>query len=230
VFLDRPFDFVTEIDLQVELARLLDESLVEMGEQTGSVADPRLVGDTRSYKQVHKDRIEARLQELEAMRRVHTEVSVEQGKRYDVVVFNETVQYPVEWVSNGSKRFDERDLDAVIELKYVKNKCYPPTDCSIRDDRLEEWSIDELQEELDTEENKLEDDLWELQSLPERVETFFVVFSNNNYLFAEPLSSAEQAETKKKRVGGAVRRWLQSAASGTDILYVHPQGKTWITG
>jgi len=176
VFLDRPFDFVTEIDLQVELARLLDESLVEMGEQTGSVADPRLVGDTRSYKLVHKDRIEARLQELEAMRRVHTEVSVEQGKRYDVVVFNETVQYPVEWVSNGSKRFDERDLDAVIELKYVKNKCYPPTDCSIRDDRLEEWSIDELQEELDTEENKLENDLWELQSLPERVETFFVVF------------------------------------------------------
>ena len=171
VFVERPFDFVTEVDLQVELARLFDEGLAEESNRFSIIADPRLVGGTQSYKQVYKDSIEDRMQDLETMRRVHTEVSVKQGKRYDVTVFDQTIQYPVEWVSTGSKRFDERDLEAVVELKYVKNKCYPQTHCSIRDDRLPEQPIDELQEELDTEENKLEGDIRELRALPDNVET-----------------------------------------------------------
>lgn len=228
-FVTRPFDFVTEVDLQVELARRLDDDLAERDARMASVSDPRLVGGTRSYKEVYKETIEERLQEQQAMGRVHTEVSVKQGKRYDIAVFNETVQHPLEWVSAGSKRFDERDLDAVVELKYVKNKCYPPTHCSIRDDRLLELSLPDLVEELDTKENKLEGDLEELRALPDTVETYFVLVSNNNYLFAEPLSTAEQAEEKKKRVGEAARHWLRETVDKTGVLYVHPRGKTWLS-
>lgn len=155
---------------------------------------------------------------------MHTEVSVTQGKRYDVAVLKQQLDSPIEWVNNGSKRFDAGDLSAAIELKFVKNRCYYPTTCSIRDDRLIGWTTDEIITRLETDANKLAADLTALDGLPASVETHLVIFSNNNYLFGEPLTEVDRSQPRKVAAGAAAQRWLSETRGDTHVWYAHPRG------
>lgn len=194
-----------------------------------TVQNPRLVGDTKSYKQSYKDVVEKRFRERGEIERVRLNASVGKRTKFDTIVFNGTVNHPVEWVRSGSKRFSNDDLDAAFGIKFIKNKCYPPTTCSVNSDEILKMDMGELQSILNTDENSLLGEFDKLHSLPDAVDTFFILVSNNNYLFADPLAESEERETKKQRVGMAAREWLRDKAGDITILYVHPRGKTWIS-
>jgi len=77
-------------------------------------------------------------------------------------------------------------------------------------------------------ENSIGSDIDNLNSLPAGVSAIFVMVSNNNYLFADPLSEEEQTEEKKQRAGFGVREWFRAEADGVSVLYIQPRGTTWI--
>lgn len=229
-FTERPFDYVTESDLQARLVHLLRRKLIDKAALGATVDDHHLDvdGSHRSYKQAYKQAIEESLREHSTMNRVHTEVSVAQGKRYDVVVFKDTITQ-IKWVRSGSKRYNKQDLDAVFELKYVKNRCYFPTKCHINSPEILDTDIDILKHELDLEKNKIKQDLNDLNDLPKRVETYLLIFSNNNYLFKQPLTEPEKNEKTKAKIGKAAQTYLRENAEDTTILYAHPLGYTELT-
>lgn len=228
-FIDCPINYGTEADLRVRLYQLLVEELAATGRTHADVTDPRLVGDTRTYKRAYKDTVEQRFRDRGTIRRVRLDVSTDKRQQYDIVVFDTALEHPVEWIRSGSKRFDENDLSAAFNIKFIKNKCYPPTQCPITDDSIVEMELSELQSVLNVKENNLRGDLEELRALPDSVDTFFVLISNNNYLFADPLVEAERTERKKRRIGTAVQTWLRDNAGDVNVLYIHPGGSTWIT-
>lgn len=228
-FIDRPIEYGTEADIRVRLYQLLVEKLEEMGQTHADVTDPRLVGETRSYKHAYKETVAERFRERGRIQRVRLDASIDKRQQYDVVVFDTALEHPVEWIRSGSKRFDETDLAAAFDIKFIKNKCYPPTQCSITDDSILEMDPAELRSVLNVKENNLRGDLEELRALPDTVDAFFVLISNNNYLFGDPLTEAERTERKKRRIGAAVRTWLRENAGDVTVLYVHPRGSTWIS-
>ena len=227
-FVDQPIEYGVEADLRVRLHRLLTEALEQTGSVRAEMHEPSILGETPSYKSAYKEMVERRLRERESIHRVRLDVSVDKRRKYDLVCFEQEIRSPIDWIRSGSKRFSESDLDAVFGLKFIKNKCYPPMRCSITDDRILEMEPSELQSKFNKKENSIGTDIEDLNSLPSDTTAIFVLVSNNNYLFLEPLSEAEHAERKKKQAGLAARNWLQDAVDGVGILYVHPGGTTWI--
>lgn len=227
-FVDQPIEYGAEADIRVRLCRFLTEELKEDGSVRAQVETPNISGETPSYKRAYKEMVERRLERRGSIRRVRLDVSVDKRRKYDVVCFDQNVTSPIEWIRSGSKRFSERDLDGVFGIKFIKNKCYPPLRCSITDDQILEMELSELQSEFNHQENSLGSDIDALSSLPPETTAIFVLVSNNNYLFQEPLSEEEHVERKKKRAGLAARNWLRDAGDGVGILYVHPGGVTWI--
>lgn len=227
-FVDQPIEYGAEADLRVRLHRFLTEALEEHDAVRAEMHEPTILGETPSYKQAYKEMVETRLKERGSIQRVRLDVSVDKRRKYDLVCFNREIQSPVDWIRSGSKRFSESDLDAVVGLKFIKNKCYPPMRCSITDDRILEMELSELQSEFNKKENSIGRDIEQLNSLPSDTTAIFILVSNNNYLFLKPLSEAEHAERKKKQAGLAARNWLQNAVDGVGVLYVHPGGMTWI--
>jgi len=227
-FLSQPIEYGTEADLRVRLYQLLSDQLEEDGQTSAEVTDPRLVGDTRSYKEAYKRTVESKLGQRGSIDRVRLDVSVDKRRQYDIGCFSERIGSPIKWVRSGSKRFNERDLDAAFCLKFIKNKCYPPLRCSITDDSLLEMDSTELQSVFNAKENSIGSDIENLNSLPSDVTAIFILVSNNNYLFAEPLSEAEQGEQKKQQAGLGVRQWFRAEADDISVLYVHPRGSRWI--
>lgn len=228
-YIDRPVEFGTEADLRVRLHKLLTDELREESQLYADVKDPRLVGETRSYKQAYKQNIESKLRERGSINRIRLDTSVDKRRQYDLVCFKNRVEAPISWVRSGSKRFDEKDLDATFGIKYIKNKCYPPIRCPISDESLLDMDLGELQSVFNAKENSIGSDIEDFNSLPADVTSVFVLISNNNYLFVEPLTEEEQNEQKKQRAGIGGQEWLKSAADDVDVLYVHPYGSTWIT-
>lgn len=228
-FIESPIEYGTEADFRVHLYQLLVNKLEENNEKMAVAQNPSLVGDTKSYKQPYKDIVEKRFRHSGKIGRVRLDASTGKRQKFDVILFNEVLNSPVEWVRSGSKRFNEDDLDAVFGIKFIKNKCYPPAHFPINSGEILKMNLDELQSVLNTDENSLLGDLEELHALPESVDTFFILISNNNYLFADPLAESEQTEQKKQRIGMAAREWLSDKSDDVRILYVHPRGKTWIS-
>lgn len=228
-YIDQPVEFGTEADLRVRLYQLLADKLSEESQTHAEVKDPRLVGETRSYKQAYKQEIESKLKQHESINRIRLDTSVDKRRQYDLVCFKNQVESSISWVRSGSKRFDEKDLDAAFGLKYIKNKCYPPIRCPISDDSLLDMDLAELQSVFNEKENSIGSDIEDLDSLPPDITPVLILISNNNYLFAEPLTDEEQNEKKKQRAGIGSREWLKSAADDVGVLYVHPYGSTWIT-
>ncbi len=227
-FVDRPVEYGTEADLRVQLYGLLTDQLETSGSLQAKLHESKLIGETPSYKKGYKRTVETKLKEHGSIKRVRLDLSVDKRRKYDVVCFKENIRSPINWVRSGSKRFDEQDLDAVFGLKFIKNKCYPPMRCSIMDDRILEMDSSELKSEFNHKENSIGSNIEELKSVPSDVTAIFILVSNNNYLFLDPLTEEERGERKKIRAGHAARDWLQDAADGVGILYVHPGGVRWI--
>ena len=239
-FRENPLDYVAEADLQISLVELLRSRL----SPPTSVADGislEGVGDD-SFKREYPQTIERKLTQNGQLNRVHAEVSVKKGERLDAAVFRHELTEDIRWVSGGSKRFSEGDIEAAYELKFVKNKTSFPKHPGNSVDELaeDEPSVEGiLQREgsddplLDFDENKIRADIRELNELQEVENRFLLIFSNNNYLYHNPTpmekSSYRYGEVYHK-MGRAARRWMKREANDpVGILYVHPRGQTWIS-
>lgn len=227
-FIKNPGNFVAEADLQVRLVELIRDGLSD-GKST--VENPTLEGTPSSYKEGYWKKVQEGLETHGEIDRVHTEVSVEQGERVDVVVFKPEIEKQIEWVSNGSKRFSASDIEAVIELKFVKNKYKFPKQTGITVDGLKDRdpSVEELQKsgDLDFSENNIGADIKELNGLEEVPNRYLVLFSNNNYLFEKPLSEEESDYNNSElysTMGEAARNRISDELDdGVEFLYTHPR-------
>lgn len=230
-FVSHPLDFVTEVDLQVRLVDLLRR---ELSEGRSRVRDPILEDTPSSYKEEYWKEIQERLKKKGEIDRVHTEASVKQGERLDVAVFSREIENRIRWVSSGSKRFSTSDIDAVFELKFIKNKYKFPTKKGVTRDELQKKDppVDDLISDLDFSENKIESDVKELNRLDDVSNRFFLLFSNNNYLFGEPVTEPEQHYKYGDlyaKMGTAARKWISdNLDQDVGFLYVHPKAKQWI--
>lgn len=230
-FVGNPIDFVTEVDLQVRLVELLRSSL---SEDRSKVVDPVLENTQSSYKEEYWKAIQKGLGESGEIDRVHTEVSVQQGERLDVAVFDSVIEHRIQWVSSGSKRFVTSDIETVFELKFVKNKYKFPTKTGVTVDELQskDLSVSEIVDKLDFSENKIASDISELNRLDNISNRYFLIFSNNNYLFGDPVTEPEQNYKYGNlyaKMGEAARRWMRDELdSDVDLLYVHPKNSKWI--
>ncbi len=124
-FRQNPANFVTESDLKVRLVGILrdmlrNETCIIKNHKIGKIPD--------SYKKEYYKEIQNKLANC-SIDRVHTEVSVRKGKRFDVAVFTPRIGRVLmkgSDLTGGCKRFNESDLEAVFELKFVKNSyCVP---------------------------------------------------------------------------------------------------------
>lgn len=239
-FQQNPINYVTEADLQIALVELLRSELSPIVAATDDVT---LEGTSdTSFKRDYWQTLQAQLTKAGSLDRVHAEVSVQQGERLDVAVFQPELTQSIEWVAGGSKRFNERDIECVYELKFVKNKTsfpkhtgYPVAELADTDLSVEQLlqradSDDPL---LDFEENKLQADIQELNRLETVDERFLLLFANNNYLYHDPTlteTTAYRYGELYHRMGKAAREWMGSEAnSSVNILYVHPRGQVWLT-
>jgi len=241
-FVENPLNFVTEEDLRIRFIELMKDNL---NEEKTVVNRSRFLEDISEgaefepgnrYKQTYWEKIRKSGDKID---RVHTEVSVEKGKRIDVVVFKEKEDedkgIDVEWVQQGSKRYDSEDLDAAIELKFVKNKRYFPTETGFNP---EGEKISNIKNNLNLEENSLykgniddeqkKGDIDELSSLPDHVDKYLIIFSNNNYLYQGEEGDKHNNNFKTyNKVGEAARKKIRNLGKGkkgncVNILYAHP--------
>ena len=239
-FQENPINYVTERDFQVAMVEKLRAMLSPASATlTTTVLDG--TSDT-SFKRAYWQQIQRQMSTQGQIDRVHTELSVQKNERLDVAVFQPELSHPIQWVSGGSKRFDERDLEFVCELKFVKNKTSFPTTSGhpVRELAANPSSAPRLCESvssdtsiLDISENGIEKDIKELNRLSDVPTRIMLLVSNNNYLYQNP-TPAEKDDYRfgelYHRLGKAARRWMAKTASeGVDILYVHPRGSLWLT-
>ena len=226
-FVDSPLEYVAEFDVQTRYYERLRSELDARGELYAEVMRPNLAETTNGYERAYWQSAEEKLRRAGRFGRVHTEVSVTQGERIDLVVFGDRLERPIRWI-DGSKRFDERDLDAAFELKLVKNQSYFPTHVPVAS--IESLFEKELRSELDVERNCLKPDFDELKRLPNHVEAFSIIYSNENYLYTEPISPAKRDHRPEyARLGTVAREWISDRAGETNVLYAMPRGSQWLT-
>lgn len=236
-FVTNPADFVTGTDLRFDLARRLYDRVEP---PTSTVADSPLPETSEEpFKRNYWRAIRDKLEERGELSRVHADVSASEGGPFDVVVFEPRIG-SIDWVSHGSKRFRERDLEAAFELTFVERKFAFPK--HVGDDTLDTNvpSVEEILARtgssdpiLDFEENELRSDLRELNRLDDVEHRFLLLFSTNNYLYQNP-GARETDESRRgelyRRLGTAARAWLDDhAAPGVGILYAHPRGLAWVS-
>lgn len=239
-FQQNPTDYVAEADIQVGLVELLR---AELSPVVASADEIGFKGTSSgSFKRDYWQTIEQKLSENETLNRVHAEVSVRQGERLDVAVFGSELTEPIQWVSGGSKRFSENDIDCVYELKFVKNKTSFPKHSGNPVSELanKRPSVDTMLQRakssdplLDFSENKIRADIHELNRLTNVNERFLLLFSNNNYLYHNPTATESDSYRYGElyhRMGKAAREWIRQEADGdVEILYVHPRARLWVT-
>jgi hypothetical protein len=226
-FVNDPVEHVAEFDIQARYYERLRNELRDQRELYAEVTQPNLAEAKSGYKRAYWQSAERKLRSTGRFSRVHTEVSITQGERIDLVVFSGRLDHPIQWV-DGSKRFDKRDLDAAFELKFVENESFFPTHVSAAS--IASLSDEEIRADLDVVENGLQPDLGELKRHPDHVETFSIIYSNKNYLDREPVSSVEREHRPEyARLGRVAREWISDRAGDTDVLYVMPQGHHWLT-
>jgi hypothetical protein len=237
-FLDRPMDVTMEADMQCRLVEQLRRELKLNDTLMARCPNPPLTddGNYAQYKRPYIDKIAEHSSGTRGrLSRVHPEVNLSgsdaPNEQIDVVVFDRELSYPIRW-NGGSKRYDERDVTAAFELKFIKNQNVISNDfdtATLRRASENEMRSDSRIEQLDTQNRKLDYDLARLNELP-TAETYLIIFSHYNYLFQpELLDGSGATKRKNRKVGWTVDAWLSAEAEqgSTDILYVHPGGKTW---
>lgn len=236
-FIETPLDVSMEADMQCRLVERLRTELLAADALYATCPDPALTtdGNYAAYKRPYIDHIAKCDGDEEALSRVHPEVNLSDpdgpNEQIDVVVFDEELSHPVFW-NGGSKRYDERDVTAAFELKFITNQNVLsngfPTE-TLRSASEREMRKEDAVENLHMTNRKLEDDLDRLNDLPAAV-TYLIVFSHYNYLFQPPLLDGDSATREKNRkIGWTVDEWLSTEAAdgSTAILYAHPGGKRW---
>ncbi|AXG08459.1 hypothetical protein [Haloplanus rubicundus] len=236
-FLETPLDVSMEADMQCRLVERLRDILQNEDALYTTCHNPALTtdGNYAEYKRPYIDRIAESGRNDGSLSRVHPEVNLSDpdgpNEQIDVVVFDDELSYPVSW-NGGSKRYDERDVTAAFELKFITNQnvlSNELTTATLRSASKAEMRRDDAVEKLHTTNRKLEHDLNRLNDLPTD-DTYLIVFSHYNYLFQPDFLDLNTHTYKKNRkIGWAVDTWLSAEAESgsTEILYAHPGGKTW---
>lgn len=208
-FLRTPANFVAESDLKVRLVEILRRKLKK---DKCEIGNPE-IDKPNSYKKKYWEKIEKKTEKNPTISRVHTEVSVEKNKRFDVAVFRPgkiTLQFRGEDLAGGSKRFEPEDLEALIELKFVKNYYY--------------FGKGEERSEMDYGFLNIFPRIEEVfKSLDKVDRKFLVMFSHFNFLFKEPCEGEEEKGAVHKRSKKAKKK-LQEIDRKRDleILYIYP--------
>lgn len=227
-FVARPVDFTVEYEIQARHYERLRQRLADDGELEVVVDEPELTETSDGYKRAYWQAAESKWRESGGLTRVHPEMTVQKGERIDIGVLAQNTNR-VEW-NNGSKRFDAGHLDAAFEVKYVKNKPRFPTTAGVN--QLRDMDSAQLREVLDTAENGLIDDIRELGRLPDKTETFLLLYSNKNYLYADPVAEIERKhEPVYERLGKIAQDWITVTArkNDTGVLYATPRHYEWLT-
>ena len=237
-FIKNPGDFVTETDLQVQLASLLREAL---GRPPDANSPLFKVDSGSTFKQSYIDAVEDGYNH-EGIDLVHTEVSLEKGERIDIGVFD-SPQPTVRW-ENGSKKFNADDFAALFELKFVKNRKKPPTTTGFKpyQERNNSYGQGTLNSAINWEDIGVKADIEALgkrTSVPYRA---VLVFSNFNYYYHQPTKQEVDHAPLYEDLGNAAQSMMQKVGNdmGVNVLYVAPElggagrsgghcgGLTWI--
>lgn len=200
-FLRTPVNFVTESDLKIRLVEILRRRLKN---DKCKIGNPE-INKPNSYKKKYWREIEEKIKENPGISRVHAEVSVEKNKRFDIAVFKPKeiiLHFREEGLAGGSKRFEEKDLEAIIEIKFVKNNYY----FGKEEDYLNIFP-------------RIED----FQNLDKVDRKFLVIFSHFNFLFKDPCEMERKRGPIYKRSKKA-REELHKRTTKRDleILYIYP--------
>lgn len=172
---------------------------------------------------------------------VHTEISMQKGERIDVGVLG-TQNPTVSW-ENGSKKFDDGDVDALYELKFVKNRKKPPTTSGFKPykERHGNYAKGTLQDAIDWGTVGVKPDVEALgrTSLKYRA---VLVFSNFNYYYHRPTQEEVDHAPLYEDLGNAAWDVLETVGDdmAVNVIYVAPEfpgsgkggencgGMTWI--
>lgn len=204
-FVDRPFDYVAEADVQARLVEQLRDQLEDgklHAEFSDGVDTPLEMQKNHSYKDPQWDFHRQKLADQQPSRVltevVDTSVTLSECElvddstgtnSIDVVLMDDHWDNPVRW-NDGSKRYSADDFTAAFELKYIKNKYFFPHDSSeIDGDDVTALDDEAIQRYLDWDENSIGEDLCELSQLQnmnvtdDDFETYLIIFSNFDYLY-----------------------------------------------
>ncbi|MYL66627.1 hypothetical protein [Halorubrum distributum] len=184
-FVTSPANYVVEAEIVFELKHILNEQLqpAELNGQHDS-------GKSRGSIPDHSEYADA-IVSTEEFDRVHCEVSgatfnfASEQRRLDLVIFDEEVTLSLE---GGSKKFRVEDVLTAVEFKFIKNAKY------LREDskryRLISGDIDRL------------------DSLPEHVDTYCLIFSN--------FGLAQREDTR------VALETLKSRSPRVEVRHTHP--------
>ncbi len=217
-FIKNPINFVAESDIKVKLVEILKNNLkVENESKTCRVKDDTIKNIPDSYKEDYYKKIQSKPEEeKKEIDRVHTEVSVEKNKRFDVAVFEPTItniRIRGPNLAKGSKRFEESDLEAAFEVKFIKNKYSVPKKSGGE------------KGEFDPDYVGIRSDLEALGNLQEVDEKFLAIFSNFNFFFKNAKQKEKDGGDEKiiKRSREAQKKLVREASEkNVDVLYVFP--------
>ena len=221
-----PGNFVTEHDVQFELISALRCGL-DRFENEEPIRPTLQNTPSRSFKIEYVRAIQDGYDHAEGgFHPIHTEVSIEKGQRFDVGVFNQSVE-EVTWDS-GSKKFNEAALSALFEVKFVKNWKKIDTEVGFKPSREgEELSDEELLSKFKWETVGFKSDV---ESLGKRTSPEYrcaILFSNFNYLYFNPTKREDAHNPLYIRMGKLAREQLAEIGREQDvsILYACPRGR-----
>ncbi len=225
-FVTNPGNFVTEHDLQFQLMSLLQAKIPSRSGQ--STLRPTVSAlPSRSYKQDYLRAVQNGYDHAaDGLNPIHAEVSLEKGQRFDVGVFNNTLD-TVQW-DGGSKKFSAGALDALFELKFVKNwKKIDTVTGFTPSTEGHDLTDDELLEKFDWGTVGVKKDITALGERPEIASRWVILASNFNYLYYNHTEREEEHSSLYPRMGRIARERLAEAGeqNGVNVLYICPRGR-----
>lgn len=217
-FQEDSISFLTESDIQAELYQKLNNQV----DYEAEIKRQPKIPDSykRSY---YKD-----MTDQDRISKTHTELTIQKDEeghlpRLDVAVLKDKIK--TVHIDKGSKKFEEKDLDAVFELKFIKNRYYFRKEGKKSD--LKNLNDKALEERLNFGYQSIGEDIDELNNL-EVENKFMLIFSNFNFLFHNP-SEPEKDKELWNRIGRIAKKQIkQKSNNSVDILYVYPSDSVWL--
>lgn len=185
-FVERPANYLVEAELVFELKQILNDRL-----QSARLTGRHNSGNARGDIPDHSEYADAIISTTD-IDRAHCEVSGtnfslgSEQMKLDLVLFADEVNLSLE---GGSKKFSVADLVTAVEFKFIKNAKY-----------LREGS---------KRYNLIADDIDRLAGLPNRVDTYCLVFSNFDLVRRSDTQEAFQS--------------LKSRSDRVEVRHTHPK-------
>lgn len=225
-FVTNPGNFVTEHDLQFRLMNCLMAELPPWPNRPPLRPTVSAL-PSRSYKRDYVAAVQTGYDHAtRGVDPIHAEVSLEKGQRFDVGVFNRAL-HTVQW-DDGSKKFDPDALDALFELKFVKNWKKIDTETGFTPSTEGHGlSDDELLGKFDWGTVGVRKDIEALGEWPGIASRWVILASNFNYLYYNHTEREDEHNSLYPRMGRVAREHLAEIGeeNGVNVLYACPRGR-----